>query len=440
MARNSKREWTILVYMAGDTGASFRGRYRKYRLWAPLEQAARDDLGEMEAVGSTDEVAVIVQFDALSEVKQTFRYVYGAAGEKPVQFQLANQNMGDPASLRDFIIWGMKEAPAERVAVVLWGHGTGWEEKDIYAYARQRKLQLQADKHEVRSAMGGEKLSGGLFLSSAARIMQIEDDEIRGICYDDSSMDFLDNADLQRAFSEASAQTGQKINLIGMDACLMNMVEVAYQLRGHGEVMVGAQGIAPVDGWPYARLIQALSKEPSMSARELGSLIVQEYGQSFGYMRGGEQYTQSAIDLRKISLLTEALKAVAHELEQGLEKKDLYMVDRALRPASRDVLRFEGERGGELEYIDLHHFLELLEQEYYGDSDTLTHALKEALKVLTEVKLSPIFDHVASESNMKDARGLSIYLPNGEYSCFYDKLDFNEVGWGRMLRLFSQSR
>ena len=57
---SSSARWTWLVYMAGDNN---------------LEGAGRDDLKEMQQVGSTDDVNVLVQFD--TEENKTTRYRVG---------------------------------------------------------------------------------------------------------------------------------------------------------------------------------------------------------------------------------------------------------------------------------------------------------------------------------------------------------------------------
>lgn len=147
-----KRKWTVMVYMAGDSGAVIEtGKNKASRIWHPLEKDGHDDLAEMERVGSTDEVAIVVQFDALSQEKYTYRHIIAPAGHHLPPIQMPNQNMGDPASLRDFIEWGMSSAPAEQYAVILWSHGTGWKEDDIYAYAREKKMALHTDKDAVRA-------------------------------------------------------------------------------------------------------------------------------------------------------------------------------------------------------------------------------------------------------------------------------------------------
>lgn len=427
MKTSNQRQWTVMVYMAGDNGAILEGERTNARLMHSLEETGYKDLADMTSVGSTDEVAILVQFDVLSEKEYTYRYIISPAGDESQRYQMPNQNMGDPASLRDFIIWGMKHAPAERVAVILWSHGTGWKEDDIYKYARERQLKLQAEQDEVRFAIGKQKLSLGLFLKSAVRIMQIEDNEIRGICYDDSSMDFLDNADLKQAFDEVEAETGQKVSLIGMDACLMSMLEVAHQLRAHGEVMVSSQEVEPLDGWPYQAILQALAKRPTMSAQELGTLIVQKYAQSFADLRGGARFTQSALDLAKIDRLSKALRKVASELCRALEEED-FDVELALYRITRYVMRFKDK-----DYVDLHHFLRLLRKQYHGENRALTEALAGVLEML-EREGSPVLANVAEGRDYNHAHGLSIYWPALGCSPFYKGLEFDEVEWGTFIR------
>ena len=98
--------------------------------------------------------------------------------------------------------------------------------------------------------------SNSLFLSTAGEIMSIQDDETRGICYDDSSMDFLDNQKLATALEKARAILGGRLSVLGMDACLMSMVEVACQVSPYADYMVGSQEVEKAYGWPYGAILQ----------------------------------------------------------------------------------------------------------------------------------------------------------------------------------------
>jgi cysteine peptidase C11 family protein len=64
---------------------------------------------------------------------------------------------------------------------------------------------------------------------------------------------------------------GRKVDMVGMDACLMTMLEVAYQIRDHAEILVGSE---PGDGRPYDTVLRDLAARPGMTARDLAATIV----------------------------------------------------------------------------------------------------------------------------------------------------------------------
>lgn len=205
----TNRCWTVMVYMAGDNGKVFEQLQGK-RLMAPMEEQGYKDIEEMEAVGSTPEVAVLVQFDTLSNREHTYRIYIRPSNEPRIIENIPEQNTGDPRALTDFIVWAIENYPAENYAVIMWNHGTGWKEDDIYDFARNRGVQVRASQDEVRSFTRNTRLSSAFFLSSVVEVLQLDDEESRAIAFDDSSLDFLDNAKLQQAFQEAEAITGKK--------------------------------------------------------------------------------------------------------------------------------------------------------------------------------------------------------------------------------------
>ncbi|MDP2725364.1 MAG: clostripain-related cysteine peptidase, partial [Syntrophales bacterium] len=63
-----------------------------------------------------------------------------------------------------------------------------------------------------------------------------------------------------------------------MDACLMNMVEVAYQLRDSVSYIVGPEIEEPFDGcWPYAEILAYLTAKPAKDPATVASEIVKRY-------------------------------------------------------------------------------------------------------------------------------------------------------------------
>ncbi|MBC7237708.1 MAG: peptidase C11, partial [Chloroflexi bacterium] len=221
------RYWTFMVYLAGDNS---------------LEHYGQDDLLEMKKVGSGPELAIVAQVDRMS-AGPTRRYYLTAErtlDEDDVGIDLGETNTGDPAELMRFLAWAMESYPAEHYALVLWNHGTGWKEEDIVPNLGQDvRVEALGDIAARRKGLPT------LFRPSLGAILA------RGIAYDDTSADFLDNAEMKRAIGCALAVAGvEKLDVIGFDACLMSMIEVAYQLREVTHYMVGSQETEPGAGWP----------------------------------------------------------------------------------------------------------------------------------------------------------------------------------------------
>jgi hypothetical protein len=99
--------WTWMIYLATYNNAA---------------QAGEESVARMRQAQLSDEVRVLVQ---QSTPSQTVRRVIGAAPE--LVADLGQVDSGDPGTLIDFIHWAAATAPAERYALVLWSHGSGWE-------------------------------------------------------------------------------------------------------------------------------------------------------------------------------------------------------------------------------------------------------------------------------------------------------------------------
>jgi Clostripain family len=285
----------------------------------------------------------------------------------------------------------------------------------------------------VRSlTRNNRRLSRAFFLSSITEVLQLEDEDSRAIAFDDSSLDFLDNAKLQQAFREAEDKTGKKVSLIGMDACLMGMVEVAYQLRSNANYMVASQEVEPLSGYPYTAILQNLTANIEMTPEALAKVIVREYGHYYeGESRGSvPQVTQSATNLMVIEKLAEALGRLAVVLRQLLASEDIY-TENALYHAQRKAVRFDDK-----DFVDLYDFLKVLRNKYAGDSDDFTQVIDEVMDlVIIEVEPQLILANVTSGVRFERVKGLSIYSPVRGYSQFYERSDFASCGWGEFLRV-----
>jgi Clostripain family len=54
---------------------------------------------------------------------------------------------------------------------------------------------------------------------------------------------------------------GEKLNIIGFDSCVMSSLEAAYEMAGFAETLVASQGYVPNSGWDYAKIVKQVNRE-----------------------------------------------------------------------------------------------------------------------------------------------------------------------------------
>ncbi len=420
-----RRPWTLMIYMGGDNGKIFDTKYGRVKLMASMEDAGYADICEMGAVGTTDQCAITCLFDTaeatyLVEVEKVRRF-----SDNAVQ-QIAAVNTGDPNVLRDFIIRSVQKYPADHYALVIWNHGTGWLDTDAYA--------------SVRSA--GDKERPALFRTTQRTM--VKEATTRPIAYDDSSKDFLDTQDLRRAFAEARQATGRRLDLIGMDACLMAMIEGARELAPFADYFVASQEVEPMDGWPYQPILAALNAEPGMAPGVLSDRIVREFATSYNAAtrsdwattRAGEEtVTLSATALAN----TAGTEALCRQLVDAILAQDFNATLKTIvRDCLRSALVFQDRN-----YRDLGDFAARLVKATEFESFPAVTAAAQALNTSLNARTAdaPVL-RVAFRPRYTGATGLSVYVPPSSLApdqrervmAIYRNLLFPQAtGWDRLL-------
>jgi hypothetical protein len=414
-------EWTILIYMAGDND---------------LDDFGGDDIAEMKKVGSGDRLHVIVQRDtaAAGVPAQRYRVRKGTSTEADVVQSIGETNTGDPKVLADFLKWGRLTYPAKRTMAVLWNHGSGWDDTDIYAEAKRRGLNppearpASASGQRRSGARGRPMLPGGFVHRSAARkryrgpffLTAFQLSEVggkrRAIAFDDDAQDFLDSVEMKNVFNTAARAAKRKFDVIGMDACLMSMVETGMQVQQAGDVFCGSQEVEPGAGWPYDRVLKALAAKPEMDGRELARVIVKEFVASYPKT---EAVTQSAFDLAALVQVQKAADGLGALLAKALKKRDMAL------EGSVSIARRMAQGYDHPDYVDLCDFSERLAA-LWPASSTVAKKVQDAVG-------ASVFANSAPNAQVKASRGLSIYLPLGKVSPLYKLLDFAKGGWADFL-------
>jgi hypothetical protein len=344
---------SIFIFMAGDNN---------------LDASGNKDIREMCRSNLSPEVNVVVQFDRrkgwLSN-EPTKRFRIEKHQVIPEQ-DIGETNCGDPTVLTGFLTWGTSSFPADRNIVVLWDHGGGVDDRNPYAPARWAGL--------FSSKPAGKK-EGKIYL--------------KAICHDDTSRDFLTNAELRKALKD----TGKRYSILAFDACLMNMFEIVYQVRDLTDIVIGSEDIEPGNGWSYEPVLNHLSADPDADTRALARQIVRLYEES--YPADINPLTQSAIATDGLEDAARALDAFAVALLGSMG---------TVRPALPGILKAV-QRFYQQDFIDLYDFAlrcrKTLPDKPIADS---------AARLLAQMDRI-ILENIHVGRDVTGAHGLSIYFP-----------------------------
>ena len=397
------KEWTIMVFMNGKNN---------------LSSYVISDMNEMEVFGPTENINIITQAarmkytppsnpggypgggyddypwgggvvphpgwpnpywggmppmmmkggdtkDASTDWSGVRRYLVTKDGENgSLSSTLLNDmgtvDMGDWKQLAEFGKWVKANYPAKKYMLVGWNHGSGWEK--------------------------------GLDLFPV----------VKGISYDDESGNHISTPQLAQAIREMGG-----VDIYASDACLMQMAEVAYELKDTARITVGSEENEPGDGWGYNEFLSRVhSNQAGLTPDVMAAAAVQGY-KAF-YAPKGTATTQSAI--RTANLV--GFRAV---LDRWV---DLVMQeDKKLATDARAAAVGFGGAGSK----DLTHFMELVH------ANTKSAALKtQTVKVMNYFYDHVLVDNATTGDKFKKAYGLGVYLPGWSFDA-----DYNELSWAK---------
>jgi hypothetical protein len=221
---------------------------------ADLSIDASSDLYEMMTVGSQPHADVVVQVD-WKKPKGAERIHILPNGWEQLQHAPEPINVGAPAQLEDFVGWAQKRFPAKHYFLILWGHSFR------YAFGFD----------------GGDALS----------------------------------------FKELSDVLDKhNVDILGFDSCGMSAIESAYQLRRSVDLMLASEIGMPLQGWPYDRILQALTR--GMSPQELGQAVVREFVTSYP----DKTIALTLLNLKVAGSLLSPMQALASSLDDAVQGDD----------------------------------------------------------------------------------------------------------------------
>jgi len=255
----TKTKWTILVFLNAAND---------------LYQFSTLNVNQMESVAQNPQVRFVLQWKQSqvafpgSTFDGTRRYLVkpdtsGAIVSELLQDMGTTVDMGLPETLRDFVTWGQTYFPAERTLLIIWNHGSGW-----------RRGMPEAPH--------------------------------RAVSFDDETGNAIQTWQLGQALGSAN------LELLAWDASLMQMLEVAYEIRTKVPLVVGSEESPPGEGYPYDLIFAKFRDNPDLPTRELAKEFVHAMLSVPAYK--SRKITQSVLETAALEALAQAVSQLADAL------------------------------------------------------------------------------------------------------------------------------
>ena len=375
------REWTIMAFINGDNN---------------LEQAALDDLKEMEAglpAGGAVEVVVLLDRSdrystAFGDEKGAHVYRITRSDNKDgiastVLADLGPIDMSDAKTLTSFVTAATAKFPAKKTALVMWDHGGGW---------------------------------GGMS----------SDEGAKGA---DGKIPQMSLAAFEKALAEvAPMQPGGAFELAHFDMCLMGQAEVAAACAPYARWMLASTPVEPALGMDYAKFLPLfVAQKPT---DELLTDAVHSGCQSF--LDGGRtDASLSAYDLSRAERLTRKWRSFADAL-LPLAAENWAELTRSFYWSQNYGPEDDESRGADaIASVDLNDWLSRLGKLPLG---------QKLAREIDDLRRAGEGLTIASESgpSLPRCTGLSFYAPLREknFRADYAETAFDKAtGWSDTLRL-----
>ncbi|MDI1475956.1 clostripain-related cysteine peptidase [Polyangium sp. y55x31] len=299
-------EWTWLVFAANDD--------HDQNLVAAFDQ---DALEWQHGLGGSALFRILVQRDYApfqvgddGKPRPSERYsIYreeirppGRENEAPGVMVLGETDTSDMATLRDFLVEGVRMYPARHYWVTFTGHGDGFTGlADDTTSGEGKRLSLEG----LSAALG-----------EASKVIETE---------------------IRTRPGMSGLGTSNRIDVVAFDTCRMGAVEVASSLSGVADYLIASRETVPDAGHPYSALRYIAQDRPAASPRTLVEAVVTDYVRAYveGVSTAGRAYvgtsiTSVGLDLRRIKKLEEALAelvtAVRRERPRGFTCADVMSI------------------------------------------------------------------------------------------------------------------
>ncbi len=413
---------TIIIYMAADNDL----RSFVYRNLEEIKYLLR-------ATSATENFNIFIHLDVHNpgQKKMTLHLV---AYQK--ELCLAWQGEMDSGK-EDTLVYTYSEAmrycPGNKIIMGLWNHGTGdlnptsgkiFNPSNLYEFdPLQQKIVLNR-------TIG--------FLDYLENFCMSEE---RGICFDDSTRNYLTNQKVGTALEKICfLRKGKKIDLLFCDACLMSGIGFMREIKPWVNYLIASEEVILATGFRYEQVLNFFNQsQPNIPA------FIQHTIQVFEntYQKLTPDYTLSGVNLQKLDVFYESLDQLAQLLILGLKNQKNGSVKDFIRHSS---WRSNCTSFDEPSYKDIKHLLinfsKNLPMIQLANLE-LENNLKNQLRLLITAMLAQLQNSIVGHcagKNLAHSGGISIYLPESRIHSSFQHTTFAKTNsWYTMITLYLAS-
>jgi len=367
--QNNHVKWLYLLYLDADNNLdTYTGAHHV--------SVVESDFDELMSVGSTKDVACYVLVDRWNGPANLFKVNKGSMEEmKSSTLNGKEINMGDPTTLRSFVLFASKMNPADHTLLIFWDHGSP-----------------------------------------------------RGVAWDDHASD-TGGEDYLSHWEVVQGLSNYKVDVIGADECNVGQIEVAYEyaMGMPTEYLVAAETYTGWRGFPYDWTLREMTESPDMTPREAAVMMIEQTQLLLDkppYM-GERINSHSAVDLSKVRDLVSSLKGLTDLLAPEMD-----MYAGVVAKARGDAQYCYGANA-----INLVDFRTLVAS---IGTQASSNAIKEACaSVLTDFDSAVVA--VQATNSLEDMLfGLGIAFPDHswELAGYYADYSFANQGWMDFLEAY----
>ncbi len=240
------KDWTIMVYMAGDNNLS-DDMITSINEIRDIANAATSEIG---GLSYDADITFVLEYDTAFPIADTTRYVIS----KQQQLEIPKkESLSTSEAVKKLIEDCKTDYPAKKYALIISGH---------------------SDAFQGQTLLVDENPPG-----------------ITGI------------KELQEKISEGvKALPRKKLDVLAFEGCVMNTLEVMYQFRNTADIWIGSQGSIPNYAWDYRSIVKDLiTATKPVDNNEFVRIIIEDVKKFHGkYSFGGRSVDISACDLSKL--------------------------------------------------------------------------------------------------------------------------------------------